>query len=149
MKKVKRIALFLLALALLQTLTFYIVGQDSLVKEIGKHYETFVLNEEGNIFKDVGLISEMEMSRPQIEENFPDFTPYNLVLCQSISDCSEIRNTSTFYIYYFENETNHPFAVNLIHESEMAYAFGANWESKYVWVLFTWILLEKANTGIA
>tara|TARA_R110002072_G_scaffold164949_1_gene318021 strand:+ start:1131 stop:1385 length:255 start_codon:yes stop_codon:yes gene_type:complete len=82
-------------------------------------------------------------------EYFSEFRTYNLKICTSTSDCSDLQETNYFYFYFFDFETKNPFTVNLINEGEWAKEFGASWDSKYIWIVYKWILIEKTNTGIS
>jgi hypothetical protein len=145
----KRIGFAVLVLIAIQTVTFYAIGESSLVKEIGNNYESYVLQYEENEFKDIGVISELNPTMEQVTEYFSEFEPYNLKICTSISDCSDLRETDYFYLYWFDFETKNPFTINLINEGEFAKEYGASWDSKYIWIIYKWILIEKTNTGIS
>ncbi|NMM50811.1 hypothetical protein [Marinigracilibium pacificum] len=130
-------------------LTFYTIADKYLVNELGKYHESYVLNYKGNEFENIGIITEFELSKEQFEESFHVFKLMNLRFCTSINDCNELYKTDTFFFYIFDVKSRNPFGVNIISESEMAKFYGANWESKYIWVICKWVLLEKENTGIS
>lgn len=149
MRYLKIIGLFISCICMIQTLTYFTISQNSLIKGIGKNYETFVFEYAENIITDVHIISTMNPSKRQIEENFNVFNSYNFEICEQISTCSYDSNSDYFYLYSFYNNTKNPFTINIIREGEMAKEFGAAWESKYVWILFRWILLDKRNTSVS
>ena len=145
----KKIGVAILVLITIQTVTFYTIGVSSLVKEIGRNYESYVLQYEENEFKDITVISELNPTKEQVIEYFSKFKPYNLEVCTSISDCSDLRKTDFFYLYGFDFETKNPFTINLINEGESAKEYAATWDSKYIWIVYKWILIEKVNTGVS
>ena len=114
-----------------------------------RNYESYVLEYEENEFKDIGLISELNPTKERVIAHFKEFKSYNLKVCTSLSDCSDLLETDYYYLYGFDFETKNPFTINVINEAEAAKAYGANWNSKYIWILFKWILVEKTNTGIS
>ncbi|GAA5021982.1 hypothetical protein GCM10011506_01820 [Marivirga lumbricoides] len=145
----KRIGIVLIVLITIQTITFYTIGESFLVKEIGSNYESYILQFEENEFKDIGVISELVLTKEKVLECFNEFEPYNLKICKSISDCSDLRETDFFYLYWFDFEYKNPFTINLINEGEFAKEYGAGWDSKYIWIIYKWVLIEKTNTGIS
>lgn len=145
----KKIGITILALLVIQTVTFYTIGVSSLVKEIGRNYESYVLQYKDNEFNDIGIISELNPTKEQVIAYFKEFEPYNLKICTSIPDCSNLRESDYFYLYKFDFKTKNPFTINLIIESESAKEYGANWDSKYIWIFYKWILIEKTNSGIS
>jgi hypothetical protein len=145
----KRIGIVLIVLITIQTITFYTISESFLVKEIGSNYESYVLQFEENKIKDIGVISELELTKEKVIESFKEFEPYNLTICKSIFDCSDLQETEFFYLYWFDFETKNPFTINSINEGEFAKEYGAGWDSKYIWIIYKWILIEKKNTGIS
>jgi len=145
----KKIGITILILIAIQTVSFYTIGVSSLVKEIGRNYKSYVLHYEENEFKEIGVISELNPTKEQVLAYFNEFEPYNLNIYTSINDCTHLRVTEYFYIYVFNFETKNPFTINLINEGEFAKEYGASWESKYIWIFYKWILIEKTNTGIS
>jgi len=145
----KKIGIAILALIVIQTSTFYTIGENSLVRAIGDNYESYVLQLGDNLFIDIGVISKINLTKKQVSKYFSQFAPYNLKVCKSLSECSDLRETDTYYLYLFDFKTKNPFTINLIGEGEFAKEYGASWESRYIWVFFTWILIEKVNTGIS
>ena len=145
----KKIGIAILLLIAIQTVTFYSIGVSSLVKEIGRNYESYVLQYEENEFNEIGVISELNLTKEQVREYFNEFESYNLKICTSMSDCSDLLETDYFYLYGFDFETKNPFTINLINEGELAKEYGASWDSKYIWIIYKWILIEKINTGIS
>lgn len=145
----KRIGILMLAVIVIQTITFYTIGESSLVKEIGSNYESYVLQYKENKLKDIGIVSELNPTKIQVVKYFREFEHYNLKICKSASDCSDLLETDYFYLYCFDFETKNPFKINLINEGEFAKEYGATWNSKYIWIIYKWILIEKTNTGIS
>ena len=145
----KRIGIVILILFTIQTITFYTIAESSLIKNIGNNYESYFLQYNENDFKQIGVISELNPSQEQVIEYFSEFKAYNLKICTSVSDCSELQESNDYYLYYFEFETKNPFSINLINEGEIAREYGAIWESKYIWIIYKWVLIEKINTGIS
>jgi len=145
----KKIGVAIIILMFIQIVTFYTIAESSLVMEIGSNYESYVLQFEENEFKDIGVISELNLTKEQVIENFKEFEPNKIKICKSKSDCSNLRETYYFYLYAFDFETKNPFIINVINESELAKEYGASWESKYIWIIYKWILVEKTNTGIS
>lgn len=145
----KRIGIVILVIASIQIVTFYSISENSLIKELGKNYESYVLQYNKNDFKNIGVISKLNPRKELVKKYFKAFKPYNLKICISYSDCSNLRKKNNFYLYFFDFETKNPFTTNTITEGEFAKDFGAGWQSKYIWILYKWILIEKKITGIS
>ncbi|MGB0868909.1 MAG: hypothetical protein ACPGSD_04860 [Flavobacteriales bacterium] len=149
MKILKRVSVVIVSLLVFHTITFYTISDCYLVREVGRNYESYFLGFEGNEFNNIGVISKMNLKKEIIKENFKSFRLHKIQVCTSITDCKNLRKTDSFYLYLFNIENRNPFKVNALIEGELADGFGASWESKYIWFLWKWILLEKTNTGIS
>ncbi|MFT5723751.1 MAG: hypothetical protein ACI9JN_000868 [Bacteroidia bacterium] len=145
----KRIGVSILVLIVIHSITFYMIGERSLIKEVRSNYESYVLQYEENEFKDIGVFSKLNPTKAQVLAYFDEFEPYNVKICTSISDCSDLRKSDNFYLYWFDLETKGPFTINLVKEEELAEEYIASWDSKYIWIICKWILIEKTNTGIS
>lgn len=114
-----------------------------------KNYETVVFGENlNNKFDKYIFISELIKNKKQITSNFILFKDKEIVICSNREECIEPK-TDYFYRFYFDNITNKPFAINYISEVEHPKGFIAAWESKYIWVFYKWILIEKHMTLIS
>lgn len=147
MKIIYKIGATLILLLCIQLITFYTISQRALVEEIGRHYESYYIGY--NTVNNIGIITDFQLEPLLIRENFKDFEGINIQFCQSISACETLRETDDFYFYIFNLETQHPFFINQVIEGEMGQQFGASWKSKYIWVLYKWVLIEKHNSGIS
>lgn len=149
MKGIKKFGIFILVLISFQTISFYAVSNSLIVKQIGENYESFVIDHAENDFIILGFVSGLNPGTEQIKQCFPKFESYQIVGCTTLADCSSIRENDNFYIYGFDFNSRNPFVTHKIIEFEFAKEFGAIWESKYIWVFYRWVLLEKINTGIS
>lgn len=147
MKIMYKIGATLILLVFTQLITFYTISQRALVEEIGRHYESYYIGY--NTVNNVGIITDFQLEPQHIREHFKAFERYNIQFCPSVSACETLRETDDFYFYSFNLETQHPFFVNQVIEGEMGEQFGAAWNSKYIWVLYKWVLIEKYNSGIS
>lgn len=146
LKKTGTVILFVIAI---QTITFYTIGVGSIAEQIGENYESYVLDYEENEFEDIGVISQLNPSKEQVVAYFNKFKKYELKICTSTLDCSDLLKTDNGYLYWFDFETKHPFTINIIREAEAATEYGASWDSEYIWIICKWILIDKTNTGIS
>ena len=64
----KKIGIAILLLIAIQTVTFYTIGVSSLAKEIGRNYESYVLQYEENEFKEIRVISTLNPTKEQVLE---------------------------------------------------------------------------------
>ncbi|BDD04562.1 hypothetical protein [Aureibacter tunicatorum] len=149
MRFIKQICLGIFGLILIQLVTFYTIGKNSLIDKIGEHYETFVFDYGDNHFDNVGIISNLEITNDEARTNFVKFKESNVFLCNDFVASSELKKTKDFYIYHILYESQNPFWINKVYEYELVNEFGATWESEYIWALYKWILIEKNNTGIS
>lgn len=149
MSIINRIGIGMLILISFQIFTFYTISKDLLIKEIGRNYQSYVLTYENNEFRNLGMISSSTLSKKEVLESFKEFKPLNLTFCSSISDCTRTLDLDSLYLYGCDIEIRNPFYINLIKEVEYAKQYGASWDSKYIWVICKWILIEKTNTGIS
>lgn len=145
----KNISTGVLMLIFVQLFTFYTISESYLIDVLGENHESYVLNYGNNAFKDIEFLTELDLTSEQIKESFKDFKDYDIRICEVMSDCSGQRKSEDFYLYMLDIEREGPLFVNIIIEGEMAKEFGACWHSKYIWVLYKWILIEKKNTGIS
>jgi|GEM_PF-5169351 len=146
---IKYLTIIILILIVVQISTFYTISNSFLIKEIGRNHESYVLEYEENDFRYFAILTKFDLSENQIQTYFSQLNGYNVSVCKSYSECDYLRKFGNFYLYWFEHKIKHPFNINLINEAEAAEEYGATWESKYIWIIYKWYLIEKVNTGIS
>ena len=146
-KRILRIVSFVaLALVLVQSLSFYAIGDIRLLNATGKNYKTFVLNQ--NTFSGITLVSDLDLDVEVVKKNFKQFGEYDVALSDDFENpFAPIPENR--YEYIIKNETKNPFKINNILEIEHAPEYGASFKSSYIWILFDWVLIKKENTGIS
>ncbi|PCJ65585.1 MAG: hypothetical protein COA58_09245 [Bacteroidetes bacterium] len=151
MKALKTTLITILTLVLIQAISFYAIAEKLLVKEIGENFESFVLPYNDLQLDEIGIVSNLDLTSDQIKESFITLERYANTIrsCKTFSECIDLARIDEHYLYGFSWEKRNPFLSNIVVEGEKAKEFGASWESKYVWVLFKWVLLDKENTGIS
>ncbi len=152
MKKIIKIVFSIVAILIcLQFVTYYLFAKESIVCHIGKHFETYILNLE-NQFEEVLVAGNVPLDRNKVLASFSDFKKYELRLCENLPEkCIENFdwNEEGKYQYLFEMKNNGAFTIHTINEFEHASAYGARWESYYIWVVFKWVLIRKESRGIS
>ena len=141
----KIIAFSAIGLATLQFCTFHLFAKRAILPEINANIESMVL--EHNHFDSVLIISDYKFSIKQLESDLSFFgdLPINYVNDQNfnINRVDSLMLTHALML----NKTR-PFGVSLIYEQEFAPGFMCDWNSKYVWVLFDWVFIEKKMKSI-
>lgn len=143
----KRIGIGIFILAAIQAITFYAVGEKSLIQEVARNHESYVLPYPENHFDNIGVVSNLNPSSRQLND-FKLLASQELKICKQYLECKGLEETENFYIYCFDLQSKNPFYVNSVKEHELADEFGAWWTSRYVWVLFKWVLIEKVDEGV-
>lgn len=128
----KRTLIAIILAAAIQISTFYFFAKRQLVKEIGKNYESYVLQHKENCFENIGLQVDWNISIKEIKSNFKSFEPYKITLFKPDDDLFSLRQSDYFYLYSALLDNIQPFGISIIEEGEMAKEFGASWESRYV-----------------
>lgn len=146
---IKKITVFILILLSIQSITYYTLSKRLLVNKLGRNFISYILHIEDNKFNSIGVISNINLTEEAVLNHFIEFASYSLKVCDRLKGCAEVKETKNYYLYFIDSKTNNPFAINIVIEGESAKEYGAGFESKYIWVLFRWILLEKINTGIS
>ena len=137
----------LLGICALQATTFYFISENKLVRHIGKNYETTTFKNVENPDKNISFVSELIKSKEIIKKNFKLFDTEEFRVCEKVEKCDSLK-TGYFYYFYFGFANNkNPFIINEIVEVEYAQYYAARWDSKYIWILFDWVLLDKKMTG--
>lgn len=120
MRLLQKTGVTVIVLIITHTLSFYTFGKSTLMKAIGANYKSYVLQLEGNEFKTVEFISELDPTEEQVRKHFKAFDPFNLKICPSADLCSGSVKTKGFYSYGFHISIRHPFAMNTLNEVETA-----------------------------
>lgn len=149
LNRIKKIGISLLILISIQTLTYYSIGQNSLINAVGKNYESIVLNYQGNEFSKVGFVSNLNPTSEIVLKYFKVFEPFELTIFTSKAKLPKREHSDYVYGYEIGENFNNPFSINTVVEYEGAFEFGAAWESEYIGFFYQWILIEKKNTGIS
>lgn len=149
MKGIKKTAFVISGLILIQVLTFYTIGESSIIEQVGENHESFVLNYPENKFTDIAVVSKIKPSLEKVKTHFNQLNPYDIKIYSSLADCSDFKKKDSLYLYSFDFINKSPFTINTLKEAEFSKGYGASWNSKYIWVLFRWVLIEKSNTGIS
>ena len=149
MKFINRLGFIFLAILSIQTITYFAIGKTLLIQEIGTNYESSALDIEANVIHNLGIFSELQPTKKQIQDNFELVSSFNYTICKTESEFRDTRTKEHYFLYYFNNTTRNPFSINLIDEYEGGYEYGASWESKYIWLFYKWVLLEKYSTGMS
>lgn len=150
MKIVKILAYGILSLALWQVLSLQLLGTPSLMKQVGTQMESMV---DGNIIADRYYYTQLPFANEQqktLRQRYQE-TSTNIQF-YSGSDTSLWKLSPDTYTYYVSQDIDFWGQAN-VYESEHAYskpgsAFFCDWRSKYIWVLFTWVHLEKDMKSI-
>lgn len=146
-KLIFKIVLFaVLFLALVQTITYYTIAKSSLIRVAGKNFQSFVLDQ--NTFTGITFVTQYNINQELVKKRFSSFEDYDIIISSDFVNVFAPINANR-YEYVIKNESNNPFGMNQIKELEHAPEFVASFESKYIWILFYWVLIEKENTGIS
>ena len=138
----------ILMIILVQVCSFYTISDRRLIEQIGLNYETNLIFEKENNLK-IGFVSKMDLTEKQIQNNFSKFRNRKIKICKTQQECTGLKGSEEFYIYWFNSKIKNPFWINKIEEGEFAEFFGASWESEYIWVIYKWVFIEKESTGIS
>jgi len=144
----KKIIFPLYILLFIQYSTYYFIAEKSLIKAIGRHYETYVFDYMDNEYDNIVFISKLPISPSVIQTHFLKFKNRTVRTCIIYDDC-DFSRVGDFYNYIIDAKMWHPFAQHKVVETEFADSFGADWRSEYIWVLFHWVLIEKENIGVS
>ncbi|KXX71260.1 hypothetical protein AVL50_09390 [Flammeovirga sp. SJP92] len=136
---------------ILQTITFYTIAPKTILNQVGKNYISYILEYMDNDEVSIAVVSNLNATSVEIKEEILPFQPYStdILSLETKGDVMGLLHQGYTLIYLLEFDGSHPFFINTIHEAEAAKEYGAGWESKYIWVLYQWILIEKVNTGIS
>lgn len=148
-KIIKNTSLLILGISLIQLSTFYAFANQEIIKSIGANYEAYAVGVFESEVGNISFISKSISTEKQVQKYFKGFENKKIRICQSTEACPASRATDDFYIYCFDFKKKNPFGVSVIEEIEFAKFFAASWESKYVWIFYKWVLIEKASTGIS
>ena len=135
-----------LALVLVQSISFYTIGDVQLLRASSKNYADYMLIH--NTFSGITLVSDLDLDVEVVKKNFKQFGEYDVTLSDDFENpFAPIPENR--YEYIIKNETKNPFKINNILEIEHAPEYGASFKSSYIWILFDWVLIKKENTGIS
>ena len=141
----KIIAITIFGLVLLQFCTFHLFAKRAILPEINVNMESMVL--EHNHFDSVLIISDYEFSNKQLERRLTFFgdLPLGFMNHQNF----KIKRVDSLMLTHsiMLNKLT-PFGISKIYEQEFAPGFMCDWNSKYVWILFDWVLIEKKMKSI-
>ena len=76
----------------LQFLTYSVFAKGSIISQLGKHYETYVLSRE-NGFEEILVGGNAPLDEHKVLTSFPIFKDYTLDLCKSSLAGTRIFNT--------------------------------------------------------
>jgi len=150
MKTIKRIAIAITGLLLLQILGLQLIGKRTLMTHVCKNMETMVLEQnELNKRAYYSTLGFSEKQKEHFERFHPD--PHASSTFHLIPDSNRINPIQDVY-YYCVVDSITMIGIANLYESESVESendgFFCDWKSKYVWVLFGWLKLEKEMKSI-
>jgi hypothetical protein len=142
----KIIAISAIGLAALQFCTFHLFAKWAIIKPIGENFETYLL--ELNQFEKTIVIADYDYAPEDLTKHFIHLK--NLPNDFYTTD-SYVHKTidSVTHCYSFTFNKFNAFGFSEVYEAELAKEFGADWKSKYIWVIYKWILIEKVDIGVS
>ncbi len=149
MKFIKGLCLIIVLGIGVQIFSYLVFGKRQLVNHVGDNYKSMILDYKENQFDEFFFINNLDVSNEQVKKYFKLFKNRTVEICPSLEACPNARRSDSFYNYFIEEEVEIPFLRSKIIESEMAFQFAATWKSRYVWVFYKWILIDKEMTGIS
>lgn len=151
MRKLKITGIGIALLVLWQLLGLQLVGKRSLMKQVSMHMESMIDDRSGvpNQFYYTVLPFPEEVEEQLQNDSINDGRQVTFLAGRDTSNWKLLDSSYTYLLrpnILFWGKAE-------VYESEYVYleesdAFFCDWQSKYIWVLFTWVHLEKEMKSI-